>query len=92
MRLLSVADGKTFESGRVRVGSDSAVTAWAENIPVSGPLVIRLNGADLPAVWRDPQTGQINALLPAGLEPGRASVSVAANGEETSRISVELYR
>ncbi len=92
IRLKSVADGKTFESGRVRVGADSAVTAWAENIPASAPIVVRLNGTDLPAIWRDPRTGQINALLPAGLEPGSAMVSVAANGEETSRVNIELYR
>ncbi|HKD07108.1 MAG TPA: methyltransferase domain-containing protein [Bryobacteraceae bacterium] len=92
MRLRSVADGKTFEAGRVRVGPDSAITAWAENIPAADALAVRLNGTDLPAIWRNPQTGQINALLPAGLEPGPATVSVAANGEETSRISVELYR
>jgi len=92
MRLKSVADGKTFEAGRVRVGPDSAVTAWAEDFPESAPIVVRLNGTDLPVIWRDPRTGQINALLPAGLEPGPAVVSLAANGEETSRVNVELYR
>jgi hypothetical protein len=92
MGLKSVADGKTFETGRVRVGPDSAITVWAENIPASAALAVRLNGSDLPAIWHDPQTGQINALLPAGLEPGPTAVSVVANGEETPRIVVELYR
>jgi hypothetical protein len=92
MGLKSVADGKTFETGRVRVGPDSAITVWSENIPASAALAVRLNGSDLPAIWHDPQTGQINALLPAGLEPGPTAVSVVANGEETPRIVVELYR
>ena len=61
------------------------VPAWAD-------IRIRLNGTDLPAIWHDPATGQINALLPAGLEPGKARVSLVAGDRETEPLEVELYR
>ncbi len=91
-RLASIADGKTFETGRVRVGKDSAITAWCAGRPAWADIRIRLNGTDLPAIWHDPCTGQINALLPAGLEPGTAGVSLVAGGRETEPLEVELYR
>ncbi len=90
--LASVADGKTFESGRVRVGKDTAITAWCAGRPALADIRIRLNGTDLPAIWHDPGTGQINALLPAGLEPGTARVSLVADDRETEPLEVELYR
>jgi hypothetical protein len=91
-RLTSVSDGKTFESGRVRVGKDTAITAWCAGRPAWADLRIRLNGTDLPAIWHDPATGQINALLPSGLEPGTARVSLVAGDRETEPLEVELYR
>lgn len=91
-RLASVADGKTFESGRVRVGPDTAITVWARGLRLFFFLRVRLNGTDLPAIWHDATTGQINALLPAGLEPGMARVSLVAGDLETQPIDVELYR
>ena len=91
-RLASIADGKTFESGRVRVGKDTAITAWCAGRPALVDIRIRLNGTDLPAIWHDGATGQINALLPAGLEPGTARVSLVAGDRETEPLEVELYR
>jgi tRNA (mo5U34)-methyltransferase len=91
-RLASVADGKTFESGRVRVGKDAAITAWSAGLRFFNDIRIRLNGTDLPAIWRDPATGQINALLPAGLEPGTARVSLVAGDRESEFLEIELYR
>ena len=91
-RLASIADGKTFESGRVGVGKDSAITAWCAGRPAMEDINIRLNGTDLPAIWHDPATGQINALLPSGLEPGTARVCLVAGDRETEALEVELYR
>jgi tRNA (mo5U34)-methyltransferase len=91
-RLTSVADGKTFEAGRVRIGKDAAITAWSAGLRFFTDLCIRLNGTDLPAIWHDATTGQINALLPAGLEPGLARVSLVSLDRETEPLEVELYR
>jgi tRNA (mo5U34)-methyltransferase len=90
--LASIADGRTFESGRVRVGTDTAITAWAQGLRDFGGIRIRLNGTDLPAIWHDPSTGQINAVLPAGLEPGRGRVSLVSGDRETQPLEIELYR
>src|SRR5665213_881353 len=90
-RLVKVADGKIFEPARIRVGTDSCITVWVKGLRSFADVRIRLNGTDLPPIWHDAATGQINALLPAGLEPGSASVSLAANGFETEPVTVELY-
>jgi uncharacterized protein (TIGR03437 family) len=54
---------------------------------------IRLNGSDLPATWLAPpeDARQINALLPAGMQSGRALVAVVFNNSETNAIAIELY-
>jgi tRNA (mo5U34)-methyltransferase len=91
-RLASVSDGQTFESGRVRVGKDAAITAWSQGLRAALNIRIRLNGTDLPSIWHDPATGQINALLPSGLEPGTARVSLVGGDRETEPLEVELYR
>jgi len=97
LRVTRLADGKTFEDQRIRVGEDSAVSVWIAGLPAeatAADLRIRLNGTDLPAIWLAPDgaSRQINALLPAGLEPGRAAVSVVFNGAETRPIEVELCK
>jgi tRNA (mo5U34)-methyltransferase len=97
LQLTRVADGKTFESRRIRVGDGSALSVWVAGLPgtvTATDLRVRLNGTDLPAVWLAPmqETRQINALLPAGLETGLATVTVVFDGAETSSVEVELYR
>jgi uncharacterized protein (TIGR03437 family) len=87
-----VADGKSFEKGRVRVGPDTAITVWTRGLRSFEDLRVRLNGTDLPAVWHDAVTGQVNALLPAGLEPGRARASVVAGEMESAPVEFELSR
>jgi tRNA (mo5U34)-methyltransferase len=90
LRIARVADGKTFEDFRIRAGQESCVSAWAPGAEKGACL--RLNGTDLPAIWHDTITGQINALLPAGMEPGAAQISVACNGKESDPVPVELHR
>jgi hypothetical protein len=48
----------------------------------------------LPAIWLAPEgdSRQVNALLPAGLEPGMADVSVAYGPLETALHEIELVR
>jgi len=97
LAITRVADGKIFESNRVRVGDDSAVSVWIAGLPADAAaeqLRIRLNGTDLPVIWLAPDaaTRQMNALLPAGLEPGPASIGAVFRNTETRPITAELYR
>jgi uncharacterized protein (TIGR03437 family) len=98
LRLTRVADGKTFESKRIRAGDDSAISVWVSGLPLNTRLAdvrVRLNGTDLPAIWLAPADGdaprQVNALLPAGIEPGRARVSLVFGDQESEAVTVELH-
>jgi hypothetical protein len=95
LRLTRVADGKTFEDFRVRTGENSCISVWATGLPsviAAGSLSVRLNGTDLPAIWFSPETGQVNALLPSGLEPGPANVTVYCENGESAPVTIELFR
>lgn len=97
IRLTHVADGKTFENLSIRVGEGSAISVWAAGLPGAMDrtrLRIRLNGTELPAIWLAPDAPQrqINALLPAGLEPGPAVVTLAVDGRETEPVAIQLHK
>jgi tRNA (mo5U34)-methyltransferase len=99
LRLIRVADGGTLEAGRVRVGENSGMSAWATGLPADAGrtgIRLRLNGTDLPANWLAPPNAeeprQINAALPSGLEPGTATVTLVFNGEESAPLTIELIR
>jgi hypothetical protein len=98
LRLTRVADGKSFESARIRVGDDSAISVWVAGLPEQVRMAevrIRLNGTDLPAIWLAPADGdaprQVNALLPAGMEPGDAQVSLVYGERESAAVEIELH-
>jgi hypothetical protein len=97
LEVTRIADGKTFEDDRIRVGEDSAVSVWMAGLPADATIAdlsIRLNGTDLPAIWLAPSgaSRQVNALLPAGVEPGKATLSVVFRGSETRANEVELHK
>jgi len=99
LRLIRIADGATLEAGRVRVGENSGMSAWATGLPADAGrtgIQLRLNGTDLPANWLAPPIGeeprQINAALPSGLEPGTSTVTLVFNGEESAHVTIELIR
>ncbi|HXE64811.1 MAG TPA: methyltransferase domain-containing protein [Bryobacteraceae bacterium] len=97
LRVTRIGDGKTFESNRVRVGEESAISIWVAGLPGTAreeEIRVRLNGTDLPAIWLAPDgdSRQVNALLPAGLEPGAADVSVVYGPLETALHEIELVR
>ncbi len=99
LRLTRVADGATLESGRVRVGENTGMSAWATGLPdgaARAAIRLRLNGTDLPSNWVAAPNGeeprQINAALPSGLEPGAAVVTLVFNGEESAPVALELVR
>jgi tRNA (mo5U34)-methyltransferase len=93
----SVTDGRTFATSRVRAGEDACMSMWAAGLPdavTAARLTLRLDGADLPATWvsgADAQgLRQINALLPPGVAPGKAKVSLALDGAATDAVDIEL--
>lgn len=97
LHLVRVADGATLDSGRVRVGEGSGMSAWATGLPENArrtSVRLRLNGTDLPANWLSPPNGeeprQINAALPSGLATGPASVTLVFNGQESAPLALEL--
>lgn len=99
LQLIRVADGATLETGRVRVGENSGMSAWAAGLPADAQrtrIRLRLNGTDLPANWLAPVCGQeprqINAALPSGLEPGTAVVALVFDGEQSIPLTIELIR
>ena len=97
LEITRIADGKIFESNRIRAGEDSAISVWIAGLPVDATnfdLRVRLNGTDLPVIWLEPEaaTRQLNALLPAGLEPGHATITVVFKETETRPVAAELYR
>lgn len=97
LEITRIADGKTFESNRIRTGENSAISVWVAGLPSDATnldLRIRLNGTDLPVIWLQPEytTRQLNAVLPSGLEPGKAEIIVLFKETETRPASAELYR
>jgi tRNA (mo5U34)-methyltransferase len=96
LEITRIADGKIFESNRIRVGDDSAVSVWVSGLPAEATnldLRIRLNGTDLPAIWLEPEapSRQLNAALPAGLKPGKAEITVLFNETETKPKQADLH-
>ena len=97
LEITRIADGKIFESNRIRVGEDSAISVWIANLPANATnldLRIRLNGTDLPVIWLEPEapSRQLNAVLPAGLKPGKAELTVLFRETETRPAQAELFR
>jgi tRNA (mo5U34)-methyltransferase len=97
LRLTRIADGKSFTDGRAQVGPGAAVSVWVTGLPPSAARTdvhLRLNGSGLPALWLAPPNGdaprQINGLLPSGLEPGPAQISVVYHGRESAQSTLEL--
>jgi tRNA (mo5U34)-methyltransferase len=93
------ADGLTFERSRVRVGVQSCVSVWAAGLPDGArkaDISLRLDGADLPAIYvsHSDKEGlkQINATLPPNMEPGEYLLAINLRGVESRPVSIQLFR
>jgi len=92
-----VTDGRNWERYRVRTGEDACVSLWVEGLPDECPreqVRVRLNGADLPAIYvsthdREGLT-QVNALLPAGVGSGAASIALVFGERQSEPVALEL--
>jgi tRNA (mo5U34)-methyltransferase len=97
LEIAGVTDGKTYESNRVHLGADSAVSIWVRGMPAGADksdVTARLDGTDLPAVYLsapdDRGFVQINAMLPPQLEPGEYMIAVTLRGSESRAVSIKL--
>lgn len=92
-----ITDGRTWERYRVHVGLDACVSIWASGLPEEcdrSHVRVRLNGTDLPAIFVSTPdaegASQVNALLPAGLQPGSATIVLICDEMESPPVQVEL--
>jgi len=99
LEIAGVTDGKTYESNRVRIGVESCMSLWAAGLPenvTQADITLRLDGADLPAVYLsgpdERALRQINAMLPPQLEPGEYRISVQCRGVESRTVPIQLFR
>ena len=99
LEIAGVTDGKTYESNRVRIGVESCMSLWAAGLPenaTQSDITLRLDGADLPAVYLsgpdDRQLRQINAMLPPQLEAGDYLISVQFRSAESQTAPLHLFK
>jgi tRNA (mo5U34)-methyltransferase len=92
-----VTDGRTWERYRIHTGVDACVSLWVRGLPDScepRDVFVRLNGTGLPAIYVSAHDreglSQVNALLPAGLPPGRASIALVFAGKQSPAVDAEL--
>ena len=92
-----VTDGRNWDRYRVSCGADACVSLWVAGLPdpcERAHVRVRLNGADLPAVFVSSHDreglSQVNALLPAGLPPGPASIAVVFGEGQSEAVGLEL--
>jgi uncharacterized protein (TIGR03437 family) len=85
--IAGATDGRTWEPGRVNAGAGSCVSVWIEGLAAAIPkqgVSLRVGPAEVPAVFvGEPDAEgyiQVNALLPAELEPGRYPLTVTISG------------
>jgi tRNA (mo5U34)-methyltransferase len=92
-----VTDGRNWERYRVNTGVDACVSLWVAGLPDPcdrARVRVRLNGADLPAIFVSSHDreglSQVNALLPAGLQPGAGSIVLIVGESQSEAVSLEL--
>jgi tRNA (mo5U34)-methyltransferase len=93
-----VCDGRTWERNRVRTGLGSCLSAWVTGLPEGlqrTEISFRLDGTDLPSCFvapsEDEKGRQINATVPAGLDPGEYQISVRCRNEESPSVPITLF-
>ncbi len=92
-----VTDGRTWDRYQVHTGVDASVSLWVAGLPDHcdrSHVRVRLNGADLPAIYVSSHDreglSQVNALLPAGLQPGPGSITLIFGESESEAVGLEL--
>lgn len=92
-----VCDGRTWERNQVRTGLGSCVSAWVAGLPedlARTEVSFRLNGTDLPSCFvsptEDTKGRQVNAMVPAGLDPGEYQLSIHCHNQESQPVKLTL--
>jgi tRNA (mo5U34)-methyltransferase len=93
-----VCDGRTWERNQVHTGLGSCLSAWATGLPEGlsrTEISFRLNGTDLPCCFISPADDangrQVNAMVPAGLDPGEYHLSVRCHDQESHPVKILLF-
>jgi tRNA (mo5U34)-methyltransferase len=97
LHIATATDGRTWERNLVHGGLHSCISLWASGIPeqaVKDDITVWLGIHDLPAVFlSEPDSQglrQINAMLPAGSQPGDYLVAIGCGQAVSEPISVRL--
>jgi tRNA (mo5U34)-methyltransferase len=89
-KIHSITDGKTWELSRIHSG---CISIWAEGLN-DDAVKVSLNGVHIPATFIScPDSEglrQVNAILPASLQPGEANVSLILGELESNPVTVEI--
>lgn len=91
-------DGRTWERNQISLGLGACVSAWVAGLPdglARSEVSFRLDGTDMPTCYVAPVNDekglkQVNALVPAGLDPGEYQVSLRCRAQESAAIPVQL--
>ena len=89
--IVGVYDGRTWERNQARTGLGSCISAWVAGLPdglTRTEISFRLDGTDMPAIFVSPAndekgTKQVNAMVPAGMDPGDYQLTVRCRNEES---------
>lgn len=97
LRIAIVTDGKTWERNLVHTGLHSCISLWVAGLPAGADksaITVRLGGEHHPAVFLSEADAQglrqINAMLPAGAQPGEYQVAVAFQDAVSAAVPVRL--
>jgi tRNA (mo5U34)-methyltransferase len=96
-RIISVTDGRDWTPSRVRTGKDACLSLWLDGVPEhwrAKDFSVRINGvAYTPAFvspYDDQGYKQVNVILPPGLAPGAARLTILHQGRESEPVEFEL--
>jgi hypothetical protein len=94
IQIIVVTDGKTWERWKVKTGPDSCLSLWAKGIPDDAQISVRLEPANLSAVFVSAPDAegarQVNAMLPSGIPPGKTKLTLVCNGAASEPAEIEL--
>jgi tRNA (mo5U34)-methyltransferase len=94
IRIILVTDGRTWDRWKVKTGAESCLSIWAKGIPDEAQIIVRLEQANLSAVFVSAPdaegTRQVNAMLPSGIPPGKTTLTLLCNGSAAEPVQIEL--